>query len=110
MNGDTVYQVVTKLIGPIHPLGSTGADDNRLDNLREIRMDNLQTWKTIDSIPKNNQLVIVYNTFSGYALRSFNANGEPYDENEFYDDSKIEWDMWAEIPDRLIKLNDTREK
>ena len=56
-------------------------------------------WKStdMDIVPKN-QLVIVYGTFYGYALRSFDLNGGIYDENEIYDDSGIEWDLWTELP------------
>lgn len=36
MNGRTVYEVVTKLIGPIDPIGETNADDDRFDNLKEL--------------------------------------------------------------------------
>jgi hypothetical protein len=32
----TVYETVSKLIGPVVPVGETNADDRRFDNLREM--------------------------------------------------------------------------
>lgn len=29
-----IYEVVTKLIGPIHPVGETGKDNERFENLK----------------------------------------------------------------------------
>ena len=36
MNGKTVYEVVTKLIGPIDAVGAHNTDTRRLDNLTEL--------------------------------------------------------------------------
>jgi hypothetical protein len=33
----TIYEVVTKLIGPVVPVGETHADDRRFDNLKEMK-------------------------------------------------------------------------
>lgn len=35
MNADTVYEVISKLIGDIHAVGETNADNKRLNNLKE---------------------------------------------------------------------------
>lgn len=51
----------------------------------------------IDSILYN-QLVIVYEKFQGFGLRSKADDGSWYDENEFLDDSETVWTHWAPLP------------
>lgn len=56
-------------------------------------------WKSMDTLP-DEKLVIVYDRFHGYALRKTTHNGVYYyDEHGSYDDSEIEWDVWADLPD-----------
>lgn len=34
MNFTTIYQVITKLVGPIEPIGETNTDEKRFENLK----------------------------------------------------------------------------
>ena len=47
MTADQVYEVVTKLVGPIDPIGETNADGVRFDNLK-VMVD--LTEKILDDI------------------------------------------------------------
>ena len=57
----------------------------------------MSEWKDIDTMPIN-ELVLVWSPFSGPHLREQSPDGTLYDDNNNYDDSEIEWDLWAEIP------------
>ncbi len=54
-------------------------------------------WHDIFTMPAD-ELVIVWNAFDGCKLRSQTEDGTWYDDNEIYDDSGAEWDLWTELP------------
>ena len=60
-------------------------------------MANNTIWHSIKTIPIG-KLVLVYEPFRGYGLRSVTNEDAWYDENEFFDDSGMEWDLWTELP------------
>jgi len=62
-------------------------------------MANNTVWNPIQTIPYN-KLVVVYGEFQSYHLRSVTNANEWYDDNGNCDDSGMEWDLWAELPER----------
>ena len=69
-------------------------------------MANNTIWYPIQEIPIN-KLVLVYGEFQGYHLRSVTYTNEWYDDYEVCDDSGMEWDLWAELPERPGKKRDS---
>ena len=70
-------------------------------------MANNTIWYPIQEIPIN-KLVLVYGEFQGYHLRSVTYTNEWYDDYEICDDSGIEWDLWAELPEKPGKKNNDK--
>ena len=70
-------------------------------------MANNTVWNPIQTIPIG-KLVVVFNHFRGYALRSAMDKYDMYDENCDLDDSETEWDLWAELPEKPGKKNNDK--
>lgn len=54
-------------------------------------------YNDFDNMPLN-KLVIVYDAFQGFGLRSKTYDGNWYDENDSFDDSETEWEYWDYLP------------
>lgn len=54
-------------------------------------------FKDISTMPID-KLVLVYSKFSGCCLRTKSSEGSLWDENEFLDDSEIDYTHWCELP------------
>ena len=54
-------------------------------------------YNDFDNMPRE-KLVIVYEPFQGFKLRSRTDDDEWYDDNEIYDDSGTEWEYWSYLP------------
>ena len=62
MNGDTVYEVVMKLIGEIRPIGESNADRDRFDNLMKLT-------KLVDKLVYEIDNIIIYKTRPEYSMK-----------------------------------------
>ena len=54
-------------------------------------------WKNINDVPLDT-LVLVYDSFQGYAILEMNDQGEFFDGQGYYDDSGTDWGLWTELP------------
>lgn len=50
-----IYQIVMKLVGPVEPIGDSGADIKRLENLQELTKLIDQLLTEVDEIVRDNK-------------------------------------------------------